>query len=91
MKTLTANSSKAKYLCQLHLLAGVMTFDTLKSSEEFYTLTGKSAEIDTSGGVRAGGASWQAGGTAAPFTCLLPALHRSRRLKSGSMAAGRKV
>lgn len=52
VKTLTANSSKAKYLCQLHLLAGVMTFDTLKNSDEFYTLTGKSAEIDTSGGVR---------------------------------------
>lgn len=52
VKTLTANSSKAKYLCQLHLLAGVMTFDTLKNSDEFYTLTGKSAEIDASGGVR---------------------------------------
>lgn len=52
VKTLTANSSNAKYLCQLHLLAGVMTFDTLKNSDELYTLTGKSAEIDTSGGVR---------------------------------------
>lgn len=52
VKTLTAHSSKAKYLCQLHLVAGVMTFDTLKKSDHFYTLTGKSAEIDTSEGVR---------------------------------------
>lgn len=52
VEILTADSSKARYLCQLHLLAGVMTFDTLKNSEEFYTLTGKSAEMDTSGGVR---------------------------------------
>lgn len=52
VKSLTTDSSKAKYLCQLHLAAGVMTFDTLKKSDEFFTLTGKSAEMDTSGGVR---------------------------------------
>lgn len=47
-----ANSSKAKYLCKMHLVAGVMPFDTLKKSDVFYTLTGKSAETDTSEGVR---------------------------------------
>lgn len=52
VRTLTADSSKAKYLCKMHLVAGVMPFDTLKKSDIFYTLTGKSAEIDTSEGVR---------------------------------------
>lgn len=56
VSSLTADPSKARYLCQLHLAAGVMTLDTLKKSDEFYTLTGKSAEMDTSGGVRAGAA-----------------------------------
>ncbi|XP_034722463.1 stabilin-2-like, partial [Etheostoma cragini] len=52
LKTLTADSSKAKYLCKMHLVAGVMPFDTLKNTDVFYTLTGKSAEMDTSEGVR---------------------------------------
>lgn len=52
MRTLTADSSKAKYLCKMHLVAGVMPFDTMKKSDIFYTLTGKSAETDTSEGVR---------------------------------------
>ncbi|KAF1394437.1 hypothetical protein PFLUV_G00000290 [Perca fluviatilis] len=50
LKTLTADSSKAKYLCKMHLVAGVMPFDTLKKTDVFYTLTGKSAETDTSEG-----------------------------------------
>uniref|UniRef100_A0A3Q3W761 Uncharacterized protein n=1 Tax=Mola mola TaxID=94237 RepID=A0A3Q3W761_MOLML len=52
VRTLTADSSKAKYLCKMHLVAGVMPFDTLKKSDIFYTLTGKSAEIDTSEGTK---------------------------------------
>ncbi|XP_054623431.1 stabilin-2 isoform X2 [Dunckerocampus dactyliophorus] len=50
LRTLTADPSKAKYLCKMHLVAGVMTFDMLKKSDVFYTLTGKSAESDTSEG-----------------------------------------
>ncbi|XP_040886255.1 stabilin-2 isoform X2 [Toxotes jaculatrix] len=50
VKTLTADPSKAKYLCKMHLVAGVMPFDTLKKTDVFYTLTGKSAETDTSEG-----------------------------------------
>ncbi|XP_033470098.2 stabilin-2 isoform X1 [Epinephelus lanceolatus] len=50
VRTLTADSSKAKYLCKLHLVAGVMPFDTLKKTDVFYTLTGKSAQTDTSEG-----------------------------------------
>ncbi|XP_026182637.1 stabilin-2 isoform X2 [Mastacembelus armatus] len=50
VRTLTADSSKAKYLCKMHLVAGAMTFDTLKKSDTFYILTGKSAEVDTSDG-----------------------------------------
>ncbi|KAF0028688.1 hypothetical protein F2P81_017793 [Scophthalmus maximus] len=50
VRTLTADLSKAKYLCKMHLVAGVMPFDTLKKTDVFYTLTGKSAEIDTSEG-----------------------------------------
>lgn len=52
MNTLKADLSKAKYLCKMHLVAGVMPFDTLKKTDVFYTLTGKSAETDTSEGVR---------------------------------------
>lgn len=52
MKTLTADQSKATYLCKMHLVAGVMPFDTLKKTDVFYTLTGKSAETDTTEGVR---------------------------------------
>ncbi|KAM9334912.1 stabilin-2 [Symphorus nematophorus] len=50
VRTLTADVSKAKYLCKMHLVAGVMPFDTLKKIDIFYTLTGKSAETDTSEG-----------------------------------------
>uniref|UniRef100_UPI0037E83392 stabilin-2 n=1 Tax=Semicossyphus pulcher TaxID=241346 RepID=UPI0037E83392 len=50
VRTLTSDPSKAKYLCKLHLVAGVMPFSTLKKTDVFYTLTGKSAEIDTSEG-----------------------------------------
>uniref|UniRef100_A0A3Q1H6M0 Uncharacterized protein n=1 Tax=Anabas testudineus TaxID=64144 RepID=A0A3Q1H6M0_ANATE len=42
VRTLTADVSKAKYLCKMHLVAGVMPFDTLKKTNIFYTLTGKS-------------------------------------------------
>ncbi|XP_042259475.1 stabilin-2 [Thunnus maccoyii] len=50
VRTLTADSAKAKYVCKMHLVAGVMPFDSLKKSDVFYTLTGKSAETDTSEG-----------------------------------------
>ncbi|XP_059181662.1 stabilin-2 [Centropristis striata] len=50
VRTLTADASKARYLCKLHLVAGVMPFATLKKTDVFYTLTGKSAETDTSEG-----------------------------------------
>ncbi|XP_061571016.1 stabilin-2 isoform X2 [Cololabis saira] len=46
MRTLTADQSKAKYLCKLHLVAGVMPAATLKKTDVFYMLTGKSAEAD---------------------------------------------
>lgn len=52
VRTLTADLSKAKYLCKMHLVAGVMPFDTLKKTDVFYTLTGKSAEAETLDGVR---------------------------------------
>ncbi|CAN9508355.1 unnamed protein product [Ophioblennius macclurei] len=51
MKTLLAQQSKVHYLCKMHLAAGVMPFDTLKRGDVFYTLTGKSAEIERIGGV----------------------------------------
>ncbi|XP_047431437.1 stabilin-2 isoform X2 [Mugil cephalus] len=50
VKTLTSDASKAKYLCKMHLVAGVVTFESLKKTDVFYTLTGKSAETDTSEG-----------------------------------------
>ncbi|XP_062239185.1 stabilin-2 isoform X1 [Platichthys flesus] len=50
MRTLLADSSKAKYLCKMHLVAGVMPFDALKKTDVFFTLTGKSAEVDSSEG-----------------------------------------
>jgi len=52
MRTLKADTSKAKYLCKIHMAAGVMPSDSLKKTDVFYTLTGKSAEVDTSKGVR---------------------------------------
>ncbi|XP_029968953.1 stabilin-2 isoform X2 [Salarias fasciatus] len=50
MNTLMADESNARYLCKMHLVAGVMPFDTLKRAGTFYTLTGRSAEMDTSEG-----------------------------------------
>ncbi|XP_067346973.1 stabilin-2 isoform X2 [Channa argus] len=50
VRSLTADQTKAKYLCKMHLVAGVMPFDTLKKTDIFYTLTGKSAETDMSDG-----------------------------------------
>ncbi|XP_041636350.1 stabilin-2 isoform X2 [Cheilinus undulatus] len=50
LRTLAANPAKAKYLCKMHLVAGVMPFSSLKKTNIFYTITGKSAETDTSEG-----------------------------------------
>ncbi|KAF7646718.1 hypothetical protein LDENG_00183230 [Lucifuga dentata] len=50
VRTLTADVSKAKYLCKLHMIAGMMPFDTLKKTDIYYTLSGKSGEVDTSEG-----------------------------------------
>nr|XP_019961729.1 PREDICTED: stabilin-2-like [Paralichthys olivaceus] len=50
VRILLANSSRAEYLCKMHLVAGVMPFDTLKKTNVFFTLTGKSAGVDTSEG-----------------------------------------
>ncbi|KAM4614943.1 LOW QUALITY PROTEIN: stabilin-2 [Polymixia lowei] len=50
IKTLMADSSKAKYLCKLHMAAGEMPFDTLKKTDVYYTLTGKAGETDTTEG-----------------------------------------
>lgn len=52
LRTLTTDVDKAKYLCKMHLVAGVMPFEALKSTNVFYTLTGKAAETDASDGVR---------------------------------------
>ncbi|XP_068162494.1 stabilin-2 [Antennarius striatus] len=46
--TLKSDVSKTKYLCNVHLVAGVMPFDKLNDGNYFYTLTGHSAETDTS-------------------------------------------
>ncbi|XP_037552034.1 stabilin-2 [Nematolebias whitei] len=48
VKSLTANSLKAKNLLNLHLVAGEISSEALKKLDVFYTLAGKSAEIDTS-------------------------------------------
>lgn len=90
MKSLTADPSRARYLCQLHLVAGVMTLDALKRNEEFYTLTGKSAEMDTSGGVRAG-LLLPSDRPDRPHTSNLSGLRRTLRLRSVSTAAGRRL
>ncbi|XP_078138357.1 stabilin-2-like [Centroberyx gerrardi] len=50
LKVLTADSSKNKYLCKLHMVAGEMPLDTLKKSDVYYTLTGKAGETDTTDG-----------------------------------------
>lgn len=98
VKTLTSDPPKARYLCQLHLVAGVMTLDTLRKHEEFYTLTGKSAQVDTSWQVRAGAAvaERQAGPAThvQPVCCLQDAqtrirLHGSR--KKGLIVQAGKV
>ncbi|KAM9327686.1 stabilin-2 isoform 2-T2 [Pholidichthys leucotaenia] len=47
VKTLKPN---ANYLCKMHMVAGEVPFDTLKKTNVFYTLTGRSAEVDTSEG-----------------------------------------
>lgn len=51
VRTLKANSPQLKYLAKMHMVAGVMPFDTVKKNDVFYTLTGKSAGTDTSEGV----------------------------------------
>ncbi|XP_036005270.1 stabilin-2 [Fundulus heteroclitus] len=48
IKTLTADSSKAKYLCNMHLVAGAIPSSTLKKTSVFYMLSGKSGETETS-------------------------------------------
>lgn len=48
VKQLTANSLKTKNLLNLHLVAGAISSEALKKVDVFYTLTGKSAETDTS-------------------------------------------
>ncbi|XP_029351188.1 stabilin-2 isoform X1 [Echeneis naucrates] len=50
VRSLTSDQQKARYLCKMHLVPGIMSFDSLKKSDVFYTLTGKSAETDTSEG-----------------------------------------
>uniref|UniRef100_A0A3P8UTH8 Stabilin 2 n=1 Tax=Cynoglossus semilaevis TaxID=244447 RepID=A0A3P8UTH8_CYNSE len=45
-----SQTSAAKYLCKLHLVAGVMPFEVLKKTDVFYTLTGKTAETDAKKG-----------------------------------------
>uniref|UniRef100_A0AAV2IUI2 Stabilin 2 n=1 Tax=Knipowitschia caucasica TaxID=637954 RepID=A0AAV2IUI2_KNICA len=52
VKSLTADNSKAKYLCKMHMVAGMMSLDVLKRHDVFYTLTGKSAETDSSDGTK---------------------------------------
>ncbi|KAM4711664.1 stabilin-2 [Anableps anableps] len=47
IQTLTADSSKAKYLCKMHLIAGTMLSSTLMKTDVFYTLSGKAGETDT--------------------------------------------
>uniref|UniRef100_A0A667ZJM3 Stabilin 2 n=1 Tax=Myripristis murdjan TaxID=586833 RepID=A0A667ZJM3_9TELE len=49
-KTIMADSSKAKYWCKLHMVAGEIPFDTLKKMDVYYTLTGKAGETDTTDG-----------------------------------------
>ncbi|XP_029019242.1 stabilin-2 isoform X3 [Betta splendens] len=48
VRTLAADVNKAKYLCKLHLVAGVVPSHALRSFSVFYTLTGKSAETEVS-------------------------------------------
>ncbi|MED6292580.1 hypothetical protein CHARACLAT_001866, partial [Characodon lateralis] len=48
IRSLTADPFKAKYLCKMHLVAGAMPSSSLKKTDVFYTLSGKSGETDTS-------------------------------------------
>lgn len=48
VKYLMANSLQTKNLLNLHLVAGEISSEALKKVDVFYTLTGKSAETDTS-------------------------------------------
>ncbi|XP_068611107.1 stabilin-2 [Brachionichthys hirsutus] len=48
--TLKSDISKTKYLCNVHLVAGLMTFDKLNAGNYFHTLTGHSAETESSMG-----------------------------------------
>ncbi|XP_063761654.1 stabilin-2 isoform X2 [Eleginops maclovinus] len=50
IRTLTADRAKAQYLSKMHLVAGVLPFDSLKKTDVFYTVTGKMGEMDTSEG-----------------------------------------
>ncbi|KAM9705237.1 stabilin-2-like [Menidia menidia] len=47
VRSLTTDASKARYLCKLHLVGGVLPSETLRRSHVFYTLTGKSAEVES--------------------------------------------
>ncbi|KAJ8333295.1 hypothetical protein SKAU_G00421910 [Synaphobranchus kaupii] len=44
VKTLLADQMNAQYLCKLHVVAGELSFETLKRGDIYYTLTGKSGE-----------------------------------------------
>uniref|UniRef100_A0A3P8ZT82 Stabilin 2 n=1 Tax=Esox lucius TaxID=8010 RepID=A0A3P8ZT82_ESOLU len=43
----TLMADQLKYLCNLHIVAGEMPYDTLKRGDIYYTLTGKSGETVT--------------------------------------------
>lgn len=89
LRPLTADRPKARYLCKMHLVAGVMPLDTLKKSNVFYTLTGKAAEIDTTEGVsRAGLVLVQVEVLFGSKDTFAPS--RTLRLKSGFMGAERR-
>uniref|UniRef100_A0A3B3T7Y3 Stabilin 2 n=1 Tax=Paramormyrops kingsleyae TaxID=1676925 RepID=A0A3B3T7Y3_9TELE len=44
VKNLVADQVAARYRAKLHMVAGELTYNTLKKGDIFYTLTGKSAE-----------------------------------------------
>ncbi|KAJ8411408.1 hypothetical protein AAFF_G00174140 [Aldrovandia affinis] len=47
VKTLVADQMGALYLSKLHVVAGELSFETLKKGDMYYTLTGKSGETVT--------------------------------------------
>ncbi|KAG7454371.1 hypothetical protein MATL_G00259010 [Megalops atlanticus] len=47
VKTLVADQMNARYLCKLHVVAGLLSFEDLKKGNVYYTLTGKSGETVT--------------------------------------------